>query len=334
MRLDPHRTDALGSGWSGRRVLITGASGFIGRHLVRRLADVGAQVWVGLRRHGRVRRRADLLCEAKLVAMDVSDANSVARAVVLVEPDVVFHLAATGVTNPTVSAADALAINTGGVIHLLESLRGVNVQRVVLVGSSHEYGAREATEGLDPINFYAASKAAAWAFARAYWRAFSLPLVIARPFQVYGPGQTVRALIPSTIRASLAGEDFPMTSGEQERDYVFVRDVVEGLIAVAEAKGIEGESLDLGTGKTRPIREVVKCIWEMTGGTGQVRLGAFPCRPAEVMVSAADAERTARLTGWRASTSLQDGLRRTVRAINPSGRAVQQPVCAAFSPGV
>jgi nucleoside-diphosphate-sugar epimerase len=150
-----------------------------------------------------------------------------------------------------------------------------------------------------------------------YWRAHGLPVVTARPFQVYGPGQPARTLIPSAIGAALAGEDFPMTPGEQERDFVYVEDVVAGLLAAAGAPGIEGESLDLGTGIARPVCQVVERIWALAEARGRVLPGALPYRPGEGGSTAplhivADADRTARLTGWRARVGLEEGLKRTI----------------------
>jgi dTDP-glucose 4,6-dehydratase len=188
---------------------------------------------------------------------------------------------------------------------------------VLLVGTSHEYGARGAIEGLDPFNAYAASKIAAWAFGRMYWRAWGLPVVTVRPFQVYGPGQPHQSLIPATIRAALSGEDFPMTPGEQERDFVYVQDVVDGMLATVEAAGIEGTSLDLGTGIGHTVRNVVERIWQLMDAEGRVQSGALSYRSGEATRLVADADRTAQLTGWRATTSLEKGLHATIRSLQP-----------------
>jgi nucleoside-diphosphate-sugar epimerase len=298
--------------WKGKRVLITGATGFIGRRLVRRLVDARAEVWAGVYPDEAPERIAALPLQAGRVSLDVQDAESVRQSVKDSAPDVVFHLAAVGVTDPGVDPARALAVNAGGAVRLLEALRKRDVQRIVLVGTCYEYGAREAIEGLDPFNAYAASKVAAWAFGRMYWRAHGLPVVSARLFQVYGPGQPEHTLIPAAICAALAGEDFPMTPGEQERDFVYVEDVVEGLLAAAQAPDIEGQSLDLGTGIAHPIHRVVERVWRLTGGVGQIRPGALPYRPGEVMSMVADADRTTRLIGWRARMGLTEGLRRTI----------------------
>ena len=308
--------------FAGKRVFVTGATGFIGQLLVRRLVHAGAIVGAGVFPGEPPERVAGLPQQARRIILDVLDATSVRRAVEDAKPDVVFHLAAIGVADPGVEPNLALAVNAGGTLHLLEALRGRDVRRsvipsearnlVLLVGTCYEYGAREAVEGLDPFNAYAASKVAAWAFGRMYWRVHGLPVVTVRPFQVYGPGQPAHMLVPAAIRAALAGEDLPMTPGMQERDFIYVDDVVEGMLAAAEAPGIEGQSLDLGTGQAHTVRQVVGQIWAMAEARGQMLPGALPYRPGEVMHLVADAARTARLTGWRAQVELEEGLQRTV----------------------
>ena len=303
--------------WAEKRVFVTGSTGFIGQRLVQRLAEAGAQVYAGVAPDEKPERVAELPVQVRRLTCDICNAAVVRAAVAEAVPQIVFHLVAVGVTDPGVDPAVALAVNTGGTLHLLEALRGCasecdGVQRVVLVGTSHEYGAREAVEGLDPFNAYAASKVAAWAFGRMYWRVYGLPVVAVRPFQIYGPGQANRTLVLATIRAALAGEDFPMTPGEQQRDFIYVDDVLDGLLVAAEAEGVEGHSLDLGTGQVHTVRQVVERIWTMTGARGRILVGALPYRPGEVMHLAADAARTARLTGWRARVGLEEGLKCTI----------------------
>jgi nucleoside-diphosphate-sugar epimerase len=214
------------------------------------------------------------------------------------------------------------------VINVLDAVRAVEtaastaaataspvVRRVVLVGSSYEYGARRSDDELDPFNPYSASKAAAWAFARAAYNAWGIPVVWVRPFQVYGPGQLHRALVPAAIIAALRDEDFRMTGGEQQRDFVYVDDVVEGLLAAGAVSGIEGRVLDFGTGQLRRIYDVVARIWSLTGSEGEILAGALPYRPGEVPAISANVRRTRLLTGWESKTSLDTGLRWTIDAI-------------------
>lgn len=287
-------------------VFLTGATGFLGRRLAARLVEAGHAVFA--------------LClpgEAAPPGVtplpgDVTDAPSTAAALEQARPARIFHLAAVGVTDPALAPAETCRVNVLGTIHLLEAARTLDVQRLVLVGSSFEYGARRAEEMLDPLNAYGAAKVAAWAYARAAYNTWRAPVVWARPFQVYGPGQPAHTLIPAAIRAALSGADFEMTAGEQQRDFIYVDDVIAGLLALAEAPGIEGRSFDLGTGQLHRVRDVIARIWALTGATGQMRLGARPYRPGEVSALPAAVERTRRVVGWEARVGLEEGLRQTI----------------------
>ena len=131
---------------------------------------------------------------------------------------------------------------------------------------------------------------------------------VRRQAPVVGPGD-------AAIRAALDGNDFRMTAGEQQRDFVFIEDVVEGVLAAAVAPGIEGRALDVGTGQLHRIRAVVERIWALSGARGQILAGALPYRPGEVPAIPADVDRTRRLTGWEAQMELGTGLQKTIEAM-------------------
>lgn len=312
----------MGDEWIRRRVLITGGTGFLGQHLTRRLVELGAQVTVALRQGENPALVAALPDQAGRCDGDVRDRSALQGVVETVRPEIIFHLAAVGVNDPFIAAEVALQVNLHGTLNLLRTARQAGadcVRRIVVAGTSYEYG--EAGQ-LDPGNVYAATKVAAWAFCRMYCRAHGTPVVVARPFNVYGPGQNERALIPSAIRVALNDQDFAMTPGQQRRDFVHVDDVIGGFLAVATAAGVEGHSLDLGTGQATPVRDVVERIFALSGGRGRPQVGALPYRPGVVWELVAAAEHTAQLTGWRAEIGLEKGLRATIAALKGRARVV------------
>ena len=293
-------------------IFLTGATGFIGRRLAKRLVAAGADV-AALVLPGETALLPD---GVRALTGDVTIPETVTEAIATAQPALIIHLAAVGITNPDLPFTAACDVNVGGVINILDAARHVEaVRRIVLVGSSYEYGARRADDGLDPFNAYSASKVAAWAFARAAYNAWGAPVVWMRLFQVYGPGQREKALIPAAIQAALNDEDFRMTAGEQQRDFIFVEDVVEGLLAAATAPGIEGRALDIGTGQLHRIRAVVERIWALSSARRQILAGALPYRPGEVSAIPADVDRTRRLTGWASQVALETGLQKTIEAM-------------------
>jgi UDP-glucose 4-epimerase len=308
--------------WSGRRVLVTGGTGFLGQHLTRRLVGLGAQVTVALIEGAGPEETAVLPAEADRRDGDVRYYGQMRRLVKAVSPDYVFHLAAVGATEPFIAIESALRVNVHGTLNLLRAVQHQGqARRLVVAGTSYEYGA---AGQLDPGNVYAASKVAAWAFCRMYHRAHGTPVVVARPFSVYGPGQDARALIPSAIRAALSHQDLPTTPGEQRRDFIYVDDVIQGFLQVAEVAGLDGESLDLGTGQATAVRHVVEQVFALTESRGRPQIGALPYRPGLVWEQIADADRTADVTGWRAKIELDQGLRSTITALASTGKGLYE----------
>jgi nucleoside-diphosphate-sugar epimerase len=292
------------------RLLITGATGFIGRHLVAYLARTQphAELFLLLREGyaaGQPLPAPLLSWRSRFtpVYADLRNFNLTQRAVLDSQPDAVLHLAAAGVGDPFLPAESALRHNVTGALNLLRASfeKCATVGRVIV--------GRTPGEAL-ALNVYAASKAAAWDFCRMYTRTAGWPIQGAMLFQCYGRGQPDHALVPASIRAALAGRDFPMTSGRPQRDWVHVGDVVEGLAAMVAAPLAPGITVELGTGRATSILEVVETIYRLAGRGGRPLAGALPDRPAEAEAErqVADAATAQRLIAWRAKTNLVDGL--------------------------
>ncbi len=291
--------------------LVTGATGFIGSHLTRRLVQAGEKVSALVPPTESLRRvyeiigiEASTLRKVDVHKVDLRTAGAVARAIDLIDPAFVFHLAAAGVTDPFLPPDKAIRTNVYGTIHLLRAIKGR--ARVIVLRTPGE---------IEALNVYAASKAAAWQFCQMYRRTQGWPVVGAMPFQVYGPGQTPQALIPSAIEAALAGRDFPTTSGRQQRDWIYIDDVIDALIAVGKANRFDIETIEIGSGSTSSVREVVELIYDLVGRGGRPLIGALPDRPGEAEIQRADADATAAVLGWRAQISLEAGLHKTIESM-------------------
>ena len=300
----------------GIPVLVTGATGFIGSHLAERLVAEGAEVTLAVEPGASKANVTNILDKVRVHQVDLRDGQRVRELTRECQPRKVYHLAAAGVTNPGVDPRLAVQVNVIGTLNLLEALEETDCDCFINTGTCYEYGhntppMRE-NQMPDPINAYAASKSAAWLFCNMYHRTHGYPIVTVRPFTVYGPRQSARALIPQVILHALRGEDFLMTGGEQGRDWIYVDDVVEGYIRASLAEAAIGQTINLCTGKERTVREVVEKVLELMGNPIHPLIGALPYRQGEVWHLVGDNAKARELLGWEPRVTLEEGLRRTV----------------------
>jgi nucleoside-diphosphate-sugar epimerase len=228
-----------------------------------------------------------------------------------VKPDVIFHLG--GLVNAApelrlvVPTFHSLA---GSTVNLLTMAAESGCRRVVLVGSLEEPPIAQ-TKDLWPTSPYGAAKWVATTYGRMFHKLFDLPIVIARTFMAYGPGQPTCKLIPYTILSLLRGETPSLSSGQRRLDWVYVDDVVEGLLLAGSTPGLEGSTIELGSGMLTPIREIVTRLVTILRPAVAPGFHALPDRPRRRERAARIAETQAR-TGWTPTTPLDDGLARTV----------------------
>jgi nucleoside-diphosphate-sugar epimerase len=297
------------------RVLITGATGFIGRALAAKLAaneqyDVAILVRDRFRSQPLPEPLNRLTDRLVTVFADLSQYRDTRRAVQAVRPDRIFHLAAGGVSDPFLPVDLALEQNLFTTLNLLRAAFDEDPvsppEKLVAVRTPGEQSA---------MNPYAAAKAAAWQFCAMYARTRGWPIIGAMPFQTYGPGQDTRYLVSGAMAAAVAGENFPLTAGSQEKDWIYVGDAVDGLLALSEADLAPGTSLELGTGRLTSVAAVVKQIYDLVGGAGKPLIGVLPSREGEVQSHAADVERAREMISWEAGVPLEQGLLYTYEQI-------------------
>jgi nucleoside-diphosphate-sugar epimerase len=297
---------------AGRRVLVTGATGFLGANLTRALRSAGADVHALVRRTG-----PELPAGVEAHLADLRDAEATARAVSAARPEIVFHLAAaSGHPDGEAARAQALAVTVGGTANLLEALREAGAARVVHAGSSLEYGAsrrpmRE-TDPPAPVTFRGTAKAAATALVLGFGAETGIPVTVVRPFSVYGPWERRPRFVPTVVEAALAGGPIRLTAPGIARDFVFVDDVVDAFLLAALTPAAAGEVVNAGTGRQTTNEELVATLGEVLDRPLDVRPGEHEARPWDTGTWVADTAKAQRLLGWTARHDVADGLRATL----------------------
>ena len=314
--------------WSGKRVLVTGAGGFIGSHLVERLAAEGAQVRAFVRYNSRgdpglLRLLpADALAKVEIVAGDLRDAHAVYKAVEGCQ--VVFHLGALiSIPYSYRHPVEVAETNFLGTLNVLMACRDLGVERLVHTSTSEVYGtARQMPIGeshpLQGQSPYSASKIGADKLAESFFCTYRLPVVTLRPFNTYGPRQSARAVIPAIITQALTQSTIRLGTLDTVRDFTYISDTVQGFLKVAETPAVEGRTYNLGTGQETRVGDLAQKIIHLCGRPAKIVLDPERLRPeqSEVMRLLADNSRAKKELGWQPRVDLDDGLKCTVSWIS------------------
>ena len=330
MTADRHR------GWERAPVLVTGAGGFIGSHLVEALVARGARV----RAFVRYTSRADLgalalvpesvRAQLEIVQGDLRNLASVIQAMKGVTT--VFHLGALiSIPFSYISPDETVDTNVRGTLNVLEAARATGTTRVVHTSTSEVYGTAryvpmDESHPLQGQSPYSASKIAADKLVESFARSFELPVVTVRPFNTFGPRQSTRAVIPTIITQLLQGQDLKLGSLHPRRDFTFVSDTVAGFIRAAETADVDREEINLGTGRDVSVGELVEMISRLVGRPYTVVASQERIRPADSEVDrlCASNEKARTRMGWQPEISLEEGLRRTIDWIKANQAFYQQ----------
>ena len=304
--MDNDVTSSVQRPFFGEKILVTGASGFIGSHLCRRLCKAG----IDLHAISRVKRLGH---ESNLQWWqgDLSDSVTARDLVQTVKPDVIFHLAShvMGARNLE-NVMPTFRSNLLSTVNILTVASEVGCRRIVLTNSLEEPDPGDPTS--IPSSPYAAAKWASSGYARMFHALYQLPVVILRLFMVYGPAQQdLGKLIPYVTLCLLRGEAPRLSSGQRDVDWIYVDDVVDGIIAAAQASNVEGKTIDIGSGELISIRNVVEHLVRLTNPTVEPVFGALAERPLEQVRKANVATAVAQI-GWKPKTALSEGLENTV----------------------
>lgn len=310
--------------FKSKRMLVTGAGGFIGSHLVETLLGLSAEVRAFV--HYNSRSDWGFLEELppsakssiEIISADLRDFHAVKQATTGVE--IVFHLGASiGIPYSLAYPNDVVETNVMGTLNILKASLDNSVLRVVHTSTSEVYGTAQYTpidekHPLSPQSPYAASKIAADKLAESFFRAYGLPVSILRPFNTFGPRQSLRAIIPTIITQLLDTRKVIVGSLEPRRDFTFVSDTVKGFILLAGKDGVEGDTFNLGTKKDISIKELILLTSQIIGVTPEIEVDQRRIRgkQSEVWRLISDNSKAAEILGWAPAYTLEKGLASTI----------------------
>lgn len=311
--------------FAGKRVVVTGADGFIGSHLVETLVAEGCRVTAFCYYNSFDSRgwldtvEPSVIADAEVFMGDVRDPNGVRTA--LTGADVVFHLAALiGIPYSYHSPDSYLDTNVRGTLNVLQASRALGLERVVVTSTSEVYGTAryvpiDESHPLQGQSPYSASKIGADKMAESFHRSFDLPVVTVRPFNTYGPRQSTRAVVPTIVTQLLEGTgELRLGSIHPVRDLTFVNDTARGFVEVGRCDAAIGREVNLGAGAGITVGELAQLLIEITGSSATIVTDGERVRPegSEVDRLIADASLADELAGWTPKVGLREGLERTV----------------------
>jgi NAD dependent epimerase/dehydratase len=308
-------------GWNGKQVLVTGAGGFIGSHLVEALVKRGAKVRAFVRYNSRGDLgllSAELRDSIEVIAGDLRDLPGMTAAAKDVHT--IFHLGALiAIPYSYIHPVEVVESNIIGTLNILLAGREKKVERIVHTSTSEVYGTAlrvpiDETHPLQGQSPYSASKIGADKLAESFYRAYDLPVVTLRPFNTFGPRQSARAVIPTIIAQALKGDLIQLGNLDARRDFTFVTDTVAGFLQAGSVPGVEGGTFNLGTGVEIRIGEVVDLIASILGKKIEIDVDQTRLRPtkSEVQRLISDNRLAKEQLNWRPEVSLYEGLAKTV----------------------
>jgi NAD dependent epimerase/dehydratase len=325
--------------WSRKKVLVTGAGGFIGSHLIERLIDLGADV----KGFARYNSRNDWglleiippqkLDSLQIVSGDLQDFDAVFSAVR--DVDVIFHLGSLiSIPYSYIRPRDTIENNILSTLNILTAARDLGVEKVVHTSSSEVYGTalyvpideKHPLQGQSP---YSASKIGADKIAESFYCSFDLPVATIRPFNTYGPRQSARAIIPTIITQAIEQEKIKLGSLFPTRDYTFVKDTVNGFISTAESKSSIGEVINIGSNFEISMGDLAQRISSLLNKDIKIVQDSSRVRPfkSEVKRLWCDNAKAKRLLGWEPQVSLDEGLKETIEWISENKKMIKLVKC-------
>lgn len=296
------------------RVLVTGGNGFIGRHLVNALIDFKTKINVVSRKN------IDLSADVILHIGDLRDPVFVNECIMKCNPTTIFHLAANKERSVSFSAfSQGIENNLIASLNIFEAASKLEeLNTIVVLSTAEEYGNNNCpfVEAMRefPVSAYSFSKVCVTKLCEVVHFLYRIPVVTLRVSLAYGPGQSTDMFLPALIKSLMGNKTFPMTEGEQTRDFIYVNDLVDAIIKIAQSEKLIGHIVNIGSSSSVKLKDVALRVERMLGKSGMVQLGALDYRLGEIMDYVMDTSKINNLLGWFPKVSLEEGLMATINS--------------------
>jgi nucleoside-diphosphate-sugar epimerase len=301
-----------------KSVVVTGAGGFVGANVVRRLISEGWAVHAIVRSGSNLWRLADVAGKIIIHEGLLGEPQKLRQTLVKIKPEAIYHLATYGSYPKQQDTARMVAVNITGLLNLLEASREIPYVRFAVSGSSSEYGKKVKPMGEndipEPNNMYAACKLAATNLALMHARAYAKPVTVLRLFNVYGFYEEPGRLVRNVITAVQNGQPILLSTGREARDFIFAEDVADAFIHITRRdKKFDAEIFNIGTGRQTTVKQLAQRVIKLTGQRVRIKLHAYEGRVWDSFHWQADMTKTGRVLKWKAKTDLTTGLQKTIR---------------------
>jgi nucleoside-diphosphate-sugar epimerase len=297
---------------SKKRYLITGASGFIGSCLLRRLTAQNENVHILLRRNSDLWRIKDILCRTNIHFDDLSEPERLTKLVNKIKPTVIYHLATYGAYSIQNHADLCIKTNISGTWNLLKATANIDYELFVNTGSSSEYGFKKTAmnekDCLRPASYYAVTKSSQTMLCSYFANENKKPIVTLRPFSVYGPFEDANRFIPTLLRSLYHCKKIDLVDPHISRDWIYIDDMVNAYILIDKLKKYGGEIFNIGTATQRTIKEVVNLAVKVTGKSADFRWEKMKNRRWDTNYWLADITKAKKLLNWSPQFTLRQGL--------------------------
>lgn len=300
-----------------KRILITGAAGFIGAHLVKKLLSSKNTLHIFIRKTTNLWRIKDIESYLKLYTVSLENHEEIKKIVNKIKPEIIYHLAAYGNYSYESDPINIIKSNLIGTANLIWSLNSINYECFINTGSSSEYGFKskpmKESDLLEPNSFYAALKASSTYFCQAVARSFNRPIITLRPFSVYGPYEEPKRFVPTVITNILSNKPIQLTAKKAHRDFIYIDDVINCYIKATKQikQKIYGEAFNVGTGIQYSNEDIVRFITTINGKKVIIVKGGYKNRSWDSDFWVSDISKSRNLLNWQPKYTLQMGLKKT-----------------------